>query len=72
MTLRAGEPIPVESVEASAYTIPTDAPESDGTLAWDSTTFVLVSVRAGARWAPVTPTVAPRWRRWWAPSSPTS
>lgn len=49
MTLRAGEPIPVESVEASAYTIPTDAPESDGTLAWDSTTFVLVSVRAGGQ-----------------------
>lgn len=47
MTLRAGEPIPVESVEASAYTIPTDAPESDGTLAWKSTTFVLVTVRAG-------------------------
>ena len=34
----------VESVEASAYTIPTDAPEADGTLAWDSTTLVLVQV----------------------------
>ncbi|HET7355976.1 MAG TPA: enolase C-terminal domain-like protein [Nocardioidaceae bacterium] len=31
----------------SAYTIPTDIPESDGTLAWDSTTLVLVQVRAG-------------------------
>lgn len=47
MTLRAGEPISVESVEASAYTIPTDAPESDGTLAWEATTFVVVTVRAG-------------------------
>ena len=32
---------------ASAYKVPTDAPESDGTLAWDSTTLVLVEVEAG-------------------------
>jgi L-alanine-DL-glutamate epimerase-like enolase superfamily enzyme len=32
----------VGSVRASAYTVPTDAPEADGTLAWDSTTLVLV------------------------------
>ncbi|MHA6783266.1 enolase C-terminal domain-like protein [Pseudonocardia saturnea] len=38
---------PVESVEASAFTVPTDAPEADGTLAWESTTMVLVQVRAG-------------------------
>jgi len=31
----------------SAYKIPTDAPESDGTYAWDSTTLVLVEVSAG-------------------------
>jgi L-alanine-DL-glutamate epimerase-like enolase superfamily enzyme len=49
MTSHAAAPIPVESVEASAYSIPTDAPESDGTFAWDSTTFVLVSVRAGGQ-----------------------
>jgi L-alanine-DL-glutamate epimerase-like enolase superfamily enzyme len=47
MTSRAATPIPVESVEVAAYTIPTDAPESDGTLAWDSTTMVVVTVRAG-------------------------
>jgi L-alanine-DL-glutamate epimerase-like enolase superfamily enzyme len=47
MTSRADTAVPVESVQASAYTIPTDAPESDGTLAWDSTTFVLVTARAG-------------------------
>ncbi|HWD77706.1 MAG TPA: mandelate racemase, partial [Kribbella sp.] len=34
------------SVKASAYTIPTDAPEADGTFAWDSTTLVLVEVSA--------------------------
>src|SRR5699024_2996130 len=28
--------------------IPTDAPESDGTLAWDSTTMVLVTARCGS------------------------
>ncbi len=49
MALRASEPIRIESVAASAYSIPTDAPESDGTLAWDSTTFILVSVRAGGQ-----------------------
>jgi L-alanine-DL-glutamate epimerase-like enolase superfamily enzyme len=39
--------LPVESVEASVYTVPTDAPEADGTLSWDSTTLVLARVRAG-------------------------
>jgi L-alanine-DL-glutamate epimerase-like enolase superfamily enzyme len=36
----------VASIEAAAYTIPTDAPESDGTLAWDSTTLVVVTASA--------------------------
>lgn len=49
MPSRAGSAVPVESVDASAYSIPTDAPESDGTLTWDSTTFVLVTVRAGGQ-----------------------
>jgi L-alanine-DL-glutamate epimerase-like enolase superfamily enzyme len=40
---------PVDSVEASAYTIPTDLPEADGTFAWDHTTVVLVQVRAGGQ-----------------------
>ncbi|WP_233414165.1 enolase C-terminal domain-like protein [Nucisporomicrobium flavum] len=30
------------ALTASAYTVPTDAPEGDGTLAWTSTTLVLV------------------------------
>jgi L-alanine-DL-glutamate epimerase-like enolase superfamily enzyme len=39
----------VESLEAAAYTIPTDGPEGDGTLAWDSTTLVVVWAHAGGR-----------------------
>ncbi|MFE4964395.1 enolase C-terminal domain-like protein [Streptomyces sp. NPDC056660] len=41
-----GEPL-VDGVETAAYTIPTDAPEGDGTLTWDSTTMVMVQVSAG-------------------------
>jgi L-alanine-DL-glutamate epimerase-like enolase superfamily enzyme len=32
----------VDELEVAAYTIPTDAPEADGTLAWDATTIVVV------------------------------
>ena len=37
----------VERVEVSAYEVPTERPESDGTLEWDSTTMVCVEVHAG-------------------------
>jgi L-alanine-DL-glutamate epimerase-like enolase superfamily enzyme len=37
----------VEDVTCAAYTVPTDRPESDGTLAWDSTTIVVVHVQGG-------------------------
>jgi L-alanine-DL-glutamate epimerase-like enolase superfamily enzyme len=37
----------VERVDVSAYRIPTDAPESDGTYAWQATTLVLVEAKAG-------------------------
>ena len=37
----------IEHVDVSAYTVPTDEPESDGTAAWDSTTIVVVQLRAG-------------------------
>jgi L-alanine-DL-glutamate epimerase-like enolase superfamily enzyme len=37
----------VTALETSAYVIPTDGPEADGTLAWDKTTMVLVTARAG-------------------------
>ena len=36
----------IDRVDVSAYTVPTDFPESDGTLSWDSTTIVIVEVRA--------------------------
>jgi L-alanine-DL-glutamate epimerase-like enolase superfamily enzyme len=36
----------IRDVRASACRIPTDAPESDGTLAWDSTTIVFAEVDA--------------------------
>lgn len=41
--------IPIENLRVSAYTIPTDQPEADGTIAWDSTTLVLVEVYAGGK-----------------------
>lgn len=47
---RCGAPIPVESVEVRAYRVPTDRPESDGTLRWDSTSVCTVHVEAGGRW----------------------
>lgn len=31
----------------TAYTVPTDAPEEDGTFSWSSTTMVLVTLHAG-------------------------
>jgi len=37
----------IDDVDTAAYTIPTDSPEADGTLSWDSTTLVLVTVRGG-------------------------
>ncbi len=39
----------IDELAVSAYTIPTDAPEADGTLAWDSTTLVLVEATGGGR-----------------------
>jgi len=41
---------PVHEIEVEAYTIPTDAPEADGTLSWDSTTIVVVHARAADEW----------------------
>ncbi|MBV8395014.1 MAG: mandelate racemase, partial [Actinobacteria bacterium] len=39
--------VAVERLDVSAYTIPTDGPESDGTFEWDSTTIVVVEAYAG-------------------------
>lgn len=38
----------IDSLEARVYTVPTDEPEADGTITWDSTTMVLVQARSGA------------------------
>ncbi|MBW3591365.1 MAG: mandelate racemase [Actinobacteria bacterium] len=45
-TEKAGTGIAINSVETAAYRIPTDFPESDGTLEWDSTTIVVVEAQA--------------------------
>ncbi len=37
----------VQEITTAVYVIPTDAPEADGTLAWDKTTMVVASARAG-------------------------
>ncbi len=37
----------VSRVDVRTFTIPTDHPEADGTAEWDSTTVVVVEVRAG-------------------------
>ncbi|HET9692453.1 MAG TPA: enolase C-terminal domain-like protein [Acidimicrobiales bacterium] len=39
--------VTVDHVEARTYVVPTDQPEADGTLAWDSTTVVVVLVTGG-------------------------
>ncbi|HEX6121541.1 MAG TPA: enolase C-terminal domain-like protein [Ktedonobacterales bacterium] len=41
--------IPIEKIEVSAFTIPTDYPEADGTYAWDQTTIVIVEAGAGGQ-----------------------
>src|SRR5947209_2332554 len=41
------EVIAIERIDVSAYTVPTDFPESDGTYTWDKTTMVLVEASAG-------------------------
>jgi len=39
--------LPIERIDVSACRVPTEQPESDGTLSWDSTTIVIVQVGAG-------------------------
>ena len=41
--------VPVAQVQVSAYEIPTDSPESDGTLKWNKTTIVLTEITAGGQ-----------------------
>lgn len=37
----------VDRIEVAAYTVPTDAPEADGTLEWGATTIVVVHAHGG-------------------------
>ncbi len=37
----------INDLKVSVYTVPTDAPEADGTIEWNSTTMVLVEIEGG-------------------------
>ena len=37
----------IAGVRATIYRFPTDAPEADGTIAWESTTMIVVDIEAG-------------------------
>src|SRR5213595_4200437 len=39
----------IDDLIVSAYTIPTESPEADGTYEWDSTTIVIVDVTGGGK-----------------------
>jgi hypothetical protein len=39
--------VTVEKLEVSAYSVPSDFPEADGTLEWDKTTLVLAEATGG-------------------------
>ena len=41
--------VPLERITVATYTVPTDIPESDGTLKWDKTTLVLVHATAAGQ-----------------------
>jgi L-alanine-DL-glutamate epimerase-like enolase superfamily enzyme len=43
---RAAAEAPVTEVRVRAFTVPTDEPESDGTLEWEATTIVVVELEA--------------------------
>jgi L-alanine-DL-glutamate epimerase-like enolase superfamily enzyme len=45
----SGSGVRIERVDVAAFRIPTEEPESDGTLQWDSTTLVVVEILAGDR-----------------------
>jgi L-alanine-DL-glutamate epimerase-like enolase superfamily enzyme len=50
MTLLVSSPgtaVAVDALQVGAYEVPTDAPEADGTLSWNSTTIVVVHIEAG-------------------------
>ncbi len=46
---RVSDSIRIQKVQTSAYTIPTDAPEADGTISWNSTTIIIVEIEGGGK-----------------------
>ena len=40
---------PITELRVAAYTVPTEEPESDGTLDWSATTVVVAEPTAGGR-----------------------
>jgi L-alanine-DL-glutamate epimerase-like enolase superfamily enzyme len=51
---RTAEPVtradvPIGQIDVSAFTVPTDAPEADGTLDWDRTTIIVVHAHGGGK-----------------------
>src|SRR5437016_20958 len=45
----SSDAVPIDRVDVSSFTVPTDLPESDGTLEWNQTTLVLVEVSGGGK-----------------------
>lgn len=43
----AVQSVSIEAVQAHAYTVPTDLPEADGTLAWNDTSIVIANISSG-------------------------
>src|SRR6185437_4375871 len=41
--------VAIEQIHVSAYKVPTDQPEADGTISWDSTTLILVEIEGGGQ-----------------------
>ena len=41
--------VAVDGIDVAAFTVPTDAPESDGTAEWHATTIVVVEAHAGGQ-----------------------
>ena len=62
MSTTVGQDTVVEGLDVAVYTIPTDHPEADGTLSWDSTTIVVVEAHGGGHeglgWTYAEPAVA--------------
>ncbi len=47
--MKSSESILIEDVKVSAYQVPTDLPEADGTISWDSTTMIFVEIIAAGK-----------------------